>query len=77
MTRIKTEREIRLLDNSLERVLNSARRIAKRMMKHPDEATSELASIVVRDIEELGPLAVELWDKAREEVLKERLKNAR
>jgi hypothetical protein len=60
---IKSEYEIKLLDNSIERVINTTIKI----LIHSNH---EDADMNIRDWEEMKSTAVQVWNAARNEVFK-------
>jgi len=64
---------LRLLDNSIERVLSNAARVGEAAAKAKSEALSEAGSVLWQDADELRPLTTRIWNAARDAVLRIRL----
>lgn len=68
------QEETMLLQNSLERVINNAIFVGTKAMASKNPDTSERAYILVDDCEAMRSLASRLWNDAREEVIKARIR---
>lgn len=69
--------EIALLDNSIERVINTSIRVASVLEAHIEHPLSEDGSINRQDWEELKPLVRKLWNHAAETIREQRYNASR
>jgi hypothetical protein len=60
--------KLQLLDNSIERVINTSMELAQRAERSRNEHLSELGSTNRQDWEELKELVVKIWNDQRNEV---------
>lgn len=65
MRKYRPKHEIDVLDNSIERVINTTIKILRRINGKNDDALNELVEINLQDWRELKETTVRLWDAQR------------